>query len=291
MLIDNCSSMPFLLAQHLLKVGRKQDGALYADTPTKVCIERPLERQPCSSIRSDPFLEFLRAVRVVTVGNPPLDGIEPDVHVRLSDLFMAADHVSEITPQGVVVIGQRAPQCSLVLDRNRTLSMTVTWWGLSQLCQDTRPDFLFFSVVLEAAARLVRLPVGRLTLSWAGLCERQETVEVIAGIPPEVWGDCYTAQVPFEPGQVVGDSVHGWLNEVDLLRTGKVMGLKDDVCRKVHAPIIHAHHIFTDEERGWKRYDEAQRAIQACEAMDWRAACWEWIEQMKQNERAAKRWR
>ena len=285
--ISNCSSLPFVLTKILWQRSALADGVYSSNGPITVTIDRPLERQPLSAIRGDPFLEFIRMTRVVIpLAPPPSDGIEPDIHVRLDRLIQCCRNVSETAPQQVEVIGHRAPQVLLVIDHRRTLSLRATFLGQSQAVRDSRADFLYLSMLLEVAARFAELPVGRLTITWEAVVESEQTVLALGDMTPDEWGDCYTEM---EAGNIIGTDPYTWVGEVDMLRTGRVAGLQDMACRRTHAPIIQAHKVFADEEEGARRFDAARKVIQSIEAQDWRTACHQWVCQMEVNGQLARR--
>lgn len=285
----NFAELPFLICR-LLADNPVLEG-LHTAGSVNAIFQRPLERQPCGVCQSDPFLEFLRCTRVVVPGASEdlPEGIEPDICVKADHLMFAAKSAVSNGRCGLNVIW-RQPRS---LDRpgidcwlgyrpaDNTLHMMATIPGSTAGLRDTRADALYLSMILEAAACAAQVPMGWLVIKW--LCV-QETPQNVQGVlAAESQQNIYTDH-NVQAYNLVGPDYTKWITEVDLLRTGKVLGLTDPVIKNIHAPIIRAYRELSDGDEGRRRFIGAEEALKRCQADDWKAACLGWINMVKEME-------
>jgi len=76
-----------------------------------------------------------------------------------------------------------------------------------------------------------------------------------------------------------GDSAE-WQAEAEMISQGiqPPLGLRDPLLRTVVVPMVQANRILADEDRGFRRFEQARCAVVRCAAEDWRRLCLAWID-------------
>lgn len=144
-----------------------------------------------------------------------------------------------------------------------------------------------FSMLQEYLARAIGVPTGQyyqISVNWHGYIATFEPLRdaLYANGVPEA-NDPY-ASGEVEPYPLMQVSQQQW--DIDLRHFLNVFNgtnvagtwgkVEDPFFSRVAAPIMNAHHHFKNDAPPG-RFEEALRAIERCEATDWRRACTEWL--------------
>lgn len=150
-----------------------------------------------------------------------------------------------------------------------------------------------FSYLQEYVARFVGVPVGRyyqVSANFHAYKDKLEQVEQLAdqaAQPYEPVADPYAIGA-VEPFPLMQIPVNEWENDLLMfLSRGPVLGLRDPFFRKVASPMVQAHQLFKQRQRGAERFQAALEMTNKIAATDWKLACRQWLERrQKQYQRA-----
>ena len=112
-----------------------------------------------------------------------------------------------------------------------------------------------------------------------------DKVKPLADTAADVWSYGRQLPCPYSEGTVIpypmiSTPIEEWLADLDMfLSEGMVIGIRDPFFRRVAWPLWCAHRAYKDPAHTIaRRVANAFKALERCEALDWRLAAGEWIQ-------------
>lgn len=140
-----------------------------------------------------------------------------------------------------------------------------------------------FSTIQEYVARHVGVEIGtytQISVNWHAYEDVFRRTLDAMRTDSEVDRERYGVQ-GCAPVSVVspGVSREEWDSDCRNLMDGRLSEFRDPWFRDVMAPMVRAHDCLRDHERLGREqsFVHALRELEACVAVDWRTACWEWV--------------
>lgn len=245
----------------------------------EVFVNSPEELQSCGPFTTDPFSDFLRAIRVcIPVSPPPVNGVEPEFHVRADRLMAACRQVKVRTPQNLEAL-RRRNRPAVAIYRHpiaERLEVHAHFPGASTLV-DVYSHVLYLGVLRELASKVAEIKGGGLRVTWETIHDTEQVIGTVHGNSHRF--HCIYANEQASATPLVGPDPYQWIGEVDVLRD-KAIGLRCPVVRHVHVPIIAAHRLLAVEEDR-RRFAKARASLDNCRAPEWKEACLYWVDRLE----------